>query len=66
VGRCEKELYHKQSDYAVCGCYESELCVQVIRGVFIPPILLQKVLNGSKRNGMGRDIPEFVQQQLSY
>jgi hypothetical protein len=24
------------------GCYESEVCVQVIRGVFIPPIMLQK------------------------
>jgi hypothetical protein len=22
----------------VCGCYESELCLRVIRGVFIPPM----------------------------
>ena len=27
----------------VCGCYESELCLWVIRGVFIPPILLKNI-----------------------
>ena len=26
------------------ACYESELCLHVIRGVFIPPILLKKFL----------------------
>ena len=25
------------------GCYESELCLRVIRGVFIPPILLKNI-----------------------
>ena len=25
----------------ICGCYESELCLRVIMGVFIPPILLK-------------------------
>ena len=36
-------IIQRASDNAVCGCYESELCVQVIRDVFIPPILLQNV-----------------------
>ena len=27
----------------VCGCYESELCLRVVLGVFIPPILLKNV-----------------------
>jgi hypothetical protein len=34
----------------LCGCYESELCVRVIRGVFIPLILfLKRFLNESKQ-----------------
>ena len=36
----------------VCGCYESELCLRVIKCVFIPPILLKNVsyteANGTK------------------
>jgi hypothetical protein len=36
----------------VCGCYESELCVWVIRGVFILTYSVEKpFLHGSKRNG---------------
>ena len=34
----------------VCGCYESELCFCVIRGVFVPLILLKRFLNGNKQN----------------
>jgi hypothetical protein len=42
----------------VCGCYESELCLCVVRGVFIPPILLKILL---KWNETGVNIPELVQ-----
>ena len=38
----------------VCGCDESELCLRVIRGVFLLLILLKKnVLDGSKCNETG-------------
>ena len=30
------------------GCYESELCLRMLSGVFIPPILLKLFLNGTK------------------
>jgi hypothetical protein len=36
----------------VCGCGESELCLSVIRGVFILPILLKNIL---KRKQMERN-----------
>ena len=29
----------------VCGCYGSKLCLRVIRGLFIPTILLKKLFN---------------------
>jgi hypothetical protein len=34
VRRCEKELTREVIMLFVCGCYESELCLCVIRGVF--------------------------------
>jgi hypothetical protein len=36
--RCKKELYND-----LAGCYESEMCLCVIRDVFIPPILLKNI-----------------------
>jgi hypothetical protein len=44
-----------------CFCDEKDLCLCVIMGVFIPPILLKMFLKGRKRNEMGINIPEFVQ-----
>ena len=37
----------------VCGCYESELFLRVIRDVFISPILLKTILKKkqTERNG---------------
>ena len=35
--RCQKELYNEQSDDAVYGCYESELCVWVSDPVSLQP-----------------------------
>ena len=32
----------------LCGCYESELCLRVIRGVLILPILLKNVFKRKK------------------
>ena len=51
----------------VCGCYESELCLRVIRGVFIPLIFVEKhFLNGSKQNETGMNIPKFVKSKLLF
>jgi hypothetical protein len=47
--RCEKDLLNVHCDDAVWGCYESELCLWEIRGVFIPLISVAKCfLNGMK------------------
>ena len=46
----------------VCGCYESEVSLRVIRGVFIPLILLKNISEKeAKQNETGINIPEFVQ-----
>uniref|UniRef100_A0A4W5KSD0 Uncharacterized protein n=1 Tax=Hucho hucho TaxID=62062 RepID=A0A4W5KSD0_9TELE len=39
----------------ICGCYESELCLRVIRGVFILPILLKKMFFKWKQTEQNRD-----------